>query len=158
VEAVGLGLVTLRRPLAGPGGRTSLRRFEELRGGADRVLGGHLGACLAAHDWLAGPGRDLEGARLRVASDITEERHHRPGEEEPAVILLRQGGGFGRTVRVGTAVAALVGACDGELGIGQLVAALAHLLERPVAELRSEVLPEVTGLVRDGFLGPVEPR
>jgi hypothetical protein len=68
------------------------------------------------------------------------------------VILLRQGGGFGRTVQAGTALAALVGACDGDLSVGQIVAALGALLERPADEVAAEVLPAVEGLLLDGLL------
>ena len=67
-------------------------------------------------------------------------------------MLLRQGGGFGRAVQVGTASAGLVGACDGELTVGQIVAALAHLLGRDDDDVAREVLPVVRGLVRDGLL------
>lgn len=170
VEGVGFGIVTVRRPDPSSGApdggrRPALRRLEEQRGGVERVLGEHVGSCLAAHDWLVAHG--LVGgsrpsgttavleARLRVAPDVTEERHHRPGEEDPAVILLRQGGGFGRVTRAGTAVAGFVGACDGDLSVGQILGALAHLLERPVDEVAVEVLPEVAALVADGLLLPV---
>jgi SAM-dependent methyltransferase len=58
VEAVGFGIVTLRRPdPAGPaGGRVTLRRLEEHTGSVRQPLGGHLAATLAAHDWLVGLG------------------------------------------------------------------------------------------------------
>jgi hypothetical protein len=83
---------------------------------------------------------------------VTEERYHRPGEEDPTVVLLRQGGGFGRVVRASTALAGLVGACDGELAVGRIVAALAQLLDEPPGELTARLLPAVRGLVRDGLL------
>ena len=70
------------------------------------------------------------------------------------MILLRQGGGAGRVVQVSTAVAGLVGACDGTLTAGRIAGALATLLERPVAEVRAEVVPAVRGLVTDGLLLP----
>jgi len=57
-------------------------------------------------------------------------------------------------VRAGTALAGLVGACDGELTVGQILGALAALLEAPVAELRTGLLPAVRDLVRDGLLRP----
>lgn len=157
VEAVGFGLVLLRvRGTGGPG----FRRVEEQRGGADTPLGEHLAGCLAAVTLLAGStptGPDderLAALRLRVADDVTEERHGRPGAEDPAVILLRQGGGFGRVRQAGTALAGLVGACDGELPLGVLVGALAGLLERPADELAAELLPAVRDLLVDGFLHP----
>jgi len=152
VEAVGLGLITLHRPVTA---RPPRRRLEEVRTPVDRPLGAHLERCLAAADWLAAhDDEDLLRAHLRVADDVTEERHHLPGEEDPEVILLRQGDGFGRTVRAGTVLAGFVGACDGELAAGAVAGALAHLLEVPVADVLAELLPAVRDLVGDGFLLP----
>jgi len=159
VEAVGFGLVTLRRPA--DGGPGAFRRVEEVRNPVAGPLGDHLEACLAAVDWLASsaPSDDaLAAARLRVAPDVTEERHHRPGAEHPQIVLLRQGAGFGRAVQASTGLAGLVGACDGELSVGQLVGALAGLLDLPVAELSGELLPAVRRLVADGFLVPSDAR
>ncbi|PTU55524.1 SAM-dependent methyltransferase [Sphaerisporangium cinnabarinum] len=154
VEAVGFGIVTLRRPLAGA--RPTLRRLEEHTGSVRQPLGAHLAASLAAHDWLAA--RDdaaLGGERLAVAPDVTEERFHTPGAPDPTVVLLRQGDGLGRAVRATTGLAALVGASDGELTVGQLVGAIAALFEVGAEDLAGELLPDVRGLVRDGFLVPV---
>nr|WP_260459474.1 methyltransferase [Actinotalea ferrariae] len=149
VEAVGFGMLLLRRPT----GTASLRRLEEWTGPLRRPLGDHLGAVLAAHDWLESHDDDaLLAERLTVAGDVSEERHLRPGASDPTVVLLRQGGGFGRTVRAGTALAGLVGACDGELEVGRIVAALAALLDVDAASLRDELLPQVRDLVRDGLL------
>jgi len=155
VEAVGLGLITLRRPAVPRPPRPPRRRLEEVRTPVDRPLGDHLARCLAAADWLADHDDEhLLRAHLRVAGDVTEERHHLPGEEDPEVILLRQGDGFGRTVRAGTVLAGFVGACDGELAAGAVAGALAHLLEVPVTDVLAELLPAVRDLVGDGFLIP----
>jgi hypothetical protein len=152
VEAIGFGLVVLRRRDAGG---PAFRRVEEQRGGGDAPLGDHLAGCLAAVRLLAGLDDDgLAGLRLRVAADVTEERHGLPGAADPAVILLRQGGGFGRVLPATTALAGLVGACDGELPVGVLVGALAGLLERPADELAAELLSAVRTLVADGLLLP----
>ena len=48
--------------------------------------------------------------------------------------------------------AALVGACDGDLSLGQVLDAPAHLLDRDAAQLRTTYLPVVRELVTDGFL------
>ncbi|WP_088320907.1 methyltransferase [Kineosporia sp. R_H_3] len=159
VEGVGFGVVVLRRPAAGPAGAAGpgrpLRRVEDVRAPLDAPLGEHVAAVLDAHAWLARTDdAALAAARLRVAPDVTEERHHRPGEEDPSVVLLRQGGGYGRGVRAGTALAGLVGACDGDLPVGAIVGALADLLDVPADALAAEVLPDVRGLVLDGFLTP----
>jgi SAM-dependent methyltransferase len=156
VEAVGFGVITVRRPL---GTSPLLRRYDELTG----PLGGGPGApmgqvvvdVLAAHDWLAGhDDAALLQQRLVVAADVSEERFGRPGDDDPQVVLLRQGGGLQRGVRAGTALAGLVGACDGELVLGQIIGALAQLLEQPVEALTLELVPSVRGLVADGLLRP----
>ncbi|WP_258725978.1 N5-glutamine methyltransferase family protein [Cellulomonas sp. NS3] len=152
VEAVGFGIVTLRRPLDGP---PTMRRLEEVTGGVRQPLGPAIAASLAAHAWLARRDDDaLAREHLVVAADVTEERYLTPGHSDPSVVLLRQGGAFGRTVRAGTALAGLVGACDGELTVGQVVGALASLLGVGADDVAADVLPSVRGLVLDGLLAP----
>lgn len=150
VEAVGFGMVLLRRPEAGA---PTFRRLEELTAPVHQPLGAHLSRVLAAHDLLARHDDDaLAAMHLTVAPDVTEERHLVPGAPDPTVVLLRQGDGFGRAVRAGTALAGLVGACDGELSVGQIVGGVAVLFDAPVSQLRAELLPQVRDLVRDGLL------
>jgi hypothetical protein len=152
VQEVGFGYVLLRRT----GGLPTLRRFERVHGalGANGPgLGAHLGECLAAHDAQASLDDDELGAlRPVVAGDVTEERHLWPGADAPSAIMLRQGGGFGRVVRADTGLAALVGACDGELSVAAIVAALAQLLEVDEGALRADLLPAVRALLADGLL------
>ncbi len=156
VTSVGFGYVLVRRPESGS---PTLRRLERLHGslgGNEAGLGVHLGASLAAHDWEAGTTDvRLASSRLVAAPDVTEERHLWPGDEGPTAMLLRQGGGFGRTVHAGTALIALVGACDGDLTVGAIAAAIAELLEVDAVELTDELLPAIRGLIDDGFLIPV---
>ncbi|WP_369052607.1 DUF7059 domain-containing protein [Kineococcus terrestris] len=150
VTGVGFGVVTLRRPVDGP---PTLRRFEEVLSGVDDPLGGVFAAGLAAHDRLAGMDDEaLAGTALRVAPDVSDERYHAPGEPDPRVVLLRQGGGLRRVVQADGDLAGLVGACDGELTVGQVAAGLAVLLEEDAAALRARLLPRVRDLVRDGLL------
>ncbi|WP_082462076.1 methyltransferase [Agromyces sp. Leaf222] len=154
VRQVGFGYVLLRRPAASDTPRLSrLERLHGPLGGDGATLGSHLSECLAAHDVLAGLD-DVELARTRlvVAPDVTEERHHWPGDENPTAMVLRQGGGFGRAITLDTGLAALVGACDGDLEVGQIIAAIAHLLEVDAAALAAELLPAVRALVDDGML------
>ncbi len=120
-------------------------------------LGDHLAVCLAGHDWQAA--RDDEALlreRLVYASDVTEERHYWPGQEDPVVMTLRQGGGFGRAVGLDTGLAALVGACDGDLSLGALCSAIAEVLDVDDAALRAELVPRIRALVSDAFLLPAD--
>lgn len=161
VEAIGMGLVTLRRPKgAGP----RLRRLEQLTGSGPPTgashdqgrLGGALDHGLRAHDLLAElmPGSGVGDLRLTVPGDVTEERYHRPGEEDPSVVILRQGGGFARAVQVGSLTAAAVGACDGGLPLGAIVSALAQITQTPADAVAAEVIPMARVLLVCGFLCP----
>ncbi|WP_432537348.1 DUF7059 domain-containing protein [Kineococcus arenarius] len=150
VTGVGFGVVTLRRPSREG---VPLRRFEEVLSTLSDPLGGVLAAGLAAHDRLAVLDDDaLAGTALRVAPDVTDERYHAPGDPDPRVVLLRQGGGLRRAVQADGDLAGLVGACDGELTVGQIAAGLAVLLEEDAAGLRTRLLPRVRRLVEDGLL------
>lgn len=149
VHSVGFGYLTLRSS-ASP---TPIARRERLDGARGAGLGGHLLACLGAIDWLGSVDDDsLERAHLVVAQDVTEERHYWPGATDPTVMTLRQGGGFGRTVALDTGLAALVGACDGDLSVRAIIAAIADLLDVDAAELSAELLPRVRELVATGIL------
>ncbi|MER7797074.1 methyltransferase [Microbacterium sp. NPDC096154] len=152
VTSIGFGYVLLRRA---PDGVPQLGRYERVSQPipSEGGLGSHLALALAAHDRLAGMDDDaLATAILRTAADVTEARHHLPGIGDPQVIELRQGAGFGRSIQVDPGLAALVGACDGELAVGPLIAAIADLLEVDGDALRAELLPRVRELVIDGFL------
>lgn len=145
VTAIGFGYVLLRRPSVSSAPR--LRRFEKVSQPLS-APGRAFHAGVVAHDSLA----DGIPSTLITASDVTEARHFMPGDDDPSVIELRQGGGFGRTVSVDPALAGLVGACDGELTVSQIVAALADLFEVSLADLWTELEPRVRQLVIDGFL------
>ncbi|GLY31076.1 methyltransferase [Kineosporia sp. NBRC 101731] len=154
VDGVGFGLITLRRPVSG---EPHLRRVEERRSGPGLPWGDEVISTLERQDWLAAHDDDaLLAAMLKVAPDVTEERHHLPGAEDPSVILLRQGGGAGRVVQAGTALAGFVGACSGDIPVGRLIAALASLLEVDGQALRTELLSDARNLLRDGLLEPTD--
>lgn len=159
VREVGFGYLLLRQP-AGPdapaASPTRLARIERLHGpiaAGTAGLGEHLAECLAAHDRQAAlDDLALSAMPLTVAGDVTEERHYWPGDEDPTAMLMRQGGGFGRLISLDTGLAALIGACDGELAVGAIVAAIAELLEVDPAALSADLLPAVRALIDDGML------
>jgi hypothetical protein len=154
VTAIGFGYVVLRRPHDPSTSRwvRTEAHYDPL-GSAPSGIGDHLMAGFGAHDELALLDDDALLARhLRVASDVTEERHQWPGAEGPTVIRLRQGGGFARVIEADAALAGLVGASDGELSLGQIIGALADLLEVEEETLVAELLPRVRELVIVGML------
>jgi hypothetical protein len=154
VRYVGFGYVTLRRPADGV---VTLRRLEsvETSSATEGGLGPHLARGLRIGEWLASVDDEQLGlARLTTARDVTEERHYWPGAEDPTILSLAQGGGFGRRIGLDTASAAFVGACDGDLPVGVIVGALADLLDVDAAALGANLLPRVRELV---FVGVLEP-
>ncbi|MCC3290075.1 MULTISPECIES: methyltransferase [unclassified Arthrobacter] len=151
VGTVGFGSLWLRRRRK-PGAEP-LRRFEEITHPIEQPVGPHLDAAVRRFDWVSSRTK-LETVHLLVADDVTEERHQRPGAEHPGVILLRQGAGLRRTNLMSTELTGFVSACDGELSVGQIVSALAALLDRPEPEFGENLIAEVRNLVLDGFLVP----
>ena len=150
VTAVGFGYLTLRASSRG------LSRYERLDSAVGGGLGVHVVETLAANDWQWERTDDQLGrARLELAPDVTEERHYWPGAADPTVMTLRQGGGFARSAPLDTGLAALVGACDGELSVRAIIAAIAQLLEVDVAALSADLLPSIRELVTTGFLRPL---
>jgi methylase of polypeptide subunit release factors len=154
VQAIGFGMIWLRRPEQGTG--PVISRFEEITYAIEQPVGPHLGAAVERADWLAA--HELTDAHLLVAEDVTEERHQRPGAEHPGVILLRQGAGLRRTNLLSTELAGFVSACDGDLSVGQIIGALEALLGGydgfDAESFRGGLRAEVGNLVRDGFLLP----
>lgn len=145
ITGIGFGWLSLHKPSeARPGGHTV--RVEDWRYEIEQPLGPEIA------DW---------GTRIRVEvtldttlvrrSDVFQETYGTPGAEDPERIVLRQQRGMRRAVEVSTATAALVGASDGDLTVGQIVAALGDLLG---AGVDATIWDTVQGLVEDGFLVP----
>jgi hypothetical protein len=115
-------------------------------------LGPHLDAWFARQRWLAAHHADeaLLGAVLVLAADAVQDQVGAPGAEDPAHLVLRQQVGLRRAVEADTAAAALAGACDGQLPVGTLVAAVREVL----GEVPDGLLDEVRHLVEVGVLEP----
>lgn len=92
---------------------------------------------------------------LVLAPDVQQETLGAPGAEDPTHVILRQQRGLRRARQADTVEAALVGACDGDLTVGQILDAIAQLLEEDPAEVRTRYLPIARELVVEGFLHPL---
>ncbi len=150
VESIGFGVVTLQRPTSE---RAPWRSLDEVGGGVAAPMGPAIEAGLVSRTWLAEHSDDeVLGVAWSCAPDVTEERHGRPGAEDPTLILFRQGGGLRRVVRAGTLLAAYLGVADGELTAAAALDAIATVLDLDPAAVRGELLPQIRGLVADGLL------
>jgi hypothetical protein len=146
IEGVGFGWLDLRRVEREP-----VLHLEEWPYDVEQPLGPEIAARGRRNDALAAT-PDLTGVRLVLREDVRQEATGAPGAEDPETIVLRQQRGMRRAHQADTVLAGLVGACDGDLTVGQILDALATLLDRDAADLRATYEPEVRRLVADGFL------
>ncbi|WP_110180574.1 DUF7059 domain-containing protein [Nocardioides solisilvae] len=148
VEGIGFGWINLRRGGATQG---AARELLEWPYDVEQPVAPATLQWARARDLLHRT-PDLAAARLSTRVDVLQETQGEPGAEDPESIVLRQQRGLRRARKVDTVEAALVGACDGELAVGQILDAVASLLGRDAAELRATYLPVVAELVAEGFL------
>jgi hypothetical protein len=149
IDAVGFGWLLLRNV----GRDVPHVQIESWPYEVEQPLGPHLAAWGQAMDVArAMDDAALLGSRLLVAPDVVEERFGPPGGADPERIVLRQQHGLRRARQVSTAVAAMVGACDGELTVAQIADALGTLLKEPVHGLRIELVEAARGLLTEGLL------
>ncbi len=107
----------------------------------------------AIRDW----GRAVDASvdldsHLVARVDVRQETQGAPGEADPETIVLRQQRGLRRARQADTVEAALVGACDGDLSVGQILDAVSQLLDLDPQQTRETYLPAVRELVAEGFL------
>lgn len=146
IEAVGFGWLNLRAT----GASVPDVRLEEWRWEVEQPLGPEIGRHFADLDRLRGLDDDaLLALRPVLAADVVQETFGPAGAEDPSQVVLRRQTGMRRARQVDTVIGGLAGAADGDLSVGQLLAALADLVGPQ--DLRSR-LAEVRELVADGFL------
>jgi hypothetical protein len=149
IEAVGLGWLVLRNS-----GRTEpWVRIEDWPHPLEQPMGPALAAELDAVDRLSGMADDqILDIRWRLTDDVVEETTGRPGQADPQHIVFRQQAGFRRAIAVDTATAGILGACDGELTLAEIIAAVSALMGADPAALTRQTLLRVRELVLDGML------
>ena len=144
IAGVGFGWVNLRRRSSATEGVHEL---------LDHPYAVEQPVAQAVESWAVAQHASVEeSTRLGLRVDVVQEAHGEPGAEDPETIVLRQRRGLCRARQVDTIEAALAGASDGELTVGQILDALALLLDRDRGELATAYLPVVRSLVREGFL------
>jgi len=148
ITGVGLGWITL----ANSGREQPHLTLQEWPHAVHQPVGeafaGHFGAL--AQTGL--PDADFLKAAATLDPRVVQETLGRPGAADPEHIVLRQRYGFGRAVEVDTALAAVVGACDGDLPLGVLIAAVGGLLGVDPDALAADLLPRLRTLTGEGFL------
>ena len=146
VEAVGFGWINLRAS----GAAVPDLRLEEWRWEVEQPLGAENAAHFDRVAQLRSLSDDaLLAARPQLRVDVVQETFGPAGAEDPSQIVLRQQLGMRRARQVDTVQAALAGASDGELTVGQLLDAISTILAGGPLTGR---LDDVRELVAEGFL------
>jgi methylase of polypeptide subunit release factors len=148
VEAVGLGWIVLRR---------SERIEPELRienwpYQVEQPIGAAFEHAFHAIDLARSSDPELLDHAWRLSPDVVEETRGVPGAADPASIVFRQQHGFRRALQADTALAAILGACDGDLDLGTIITTVAGILGLGVDALTDSVLTSVRQCIQDGFL------
>ena len=163
IEAVGFGLISMRRRVAG----NPWFRAEEAPQEWSMPCGDHLGAVFELADFLEScEEQRLLDVPLRLAPDVVLDERARPGTHLPrthgpddqawVVIdrMLRQTAGLCREGQVDEAVATIAAACDGTRPLGAVLAETARSADADPSDLTRAALPVVHRLVERGFLLP----
>jgi hypothetical protein len=153
VEAVAFGLITMRKRSSG----TPWFRAESAAQDFAMPCGDHLGATFELADFLERHPDDLLlDVALRVAPDVALDERAHPAAEGWAVTQrqLRQTAGLRNEGDVDPAVAAIVGACDGQRRLGDILASVAATSDVDLDAMAPAALPIVRRLVEQAFLLP----
>lgn len=148
VEAMGFGWIQLRRAdREVPSVRVESWPYEVVQ-----PMAPHVTAWADRTDALADA--DVLDRAWSQADGLVQDTYGRPGAGDPERIVARLTSGPCRTASLDTVEAGLLGASDGDLTAGQLLHALASLLDEDPADLRERYRPRVENLVEEGFLTP----
>ena len=153
IEAVGFGWLNLRRRSTGPRAGAAPGGVAVRGRAAARSARSPTGPGVRT-SWRPPTTRRCSRSRLAVRVDVRQETVGEAGAADPETIVLRQQRGMRRARQADTVEAGLVGACDGDLTVGQILDALATLLDEDAAALRRDRTAAVRELVADGFLDP----
>ena len=153
VEAVGFGLVTLRKA----GNDDPILRIEDLRQQVQPPLGERVTEWYGRQDWLrAHDAPGMLATRYRMAGGLQLRQEATMGAEGWAVDrqVLAMPQGLRWTEEVDPLVLAVVGGCDGTVPLADQVALLAVAHEVAADELAEAVVPIVAHLVERGVVEP----
>jgi len=147
VTGVGMGWFTLVNA-----GRTEPDvRIEDWPHAVEQPVGPALAAHFGAIDASRWADDRLLDHVWQLTEDVIQETLGVPGAEDPTHIVVRQQRGLRRAVEVDTALGGVLGACDGDLTLREILGAVAQLLDVSEPDLVADVLPRFRPLVADAW-------
>ncbi|MFF0744242.1 methyltransferase [Streptomyces sp. NPDC004111] len=152
---VGFGWITLRKRPAELPGEPSVT-VEEWPHPVEQPLGPVIRAHFERQDYLSGhDDAALLADRFVLADEVVQEQIGVPGQEDPEYVVLRQNRGMRRATRADTVGAGFAGVCDGTLSAGQILDAIAQLMDEDPVLLRDRTPEAIRSMVEQGFLVPL---
>jgi hypothetical protein len=154
IEAIGFGLITMRKR---GDGRPPWFRAEVAEQDFALPCGDHLGAAFELADLVrASDDGDLLATTFRTAPDVVLDERRQPGAGSWIALdrRLRQTAGLCREGEVDDVVAAIVGGCDGQRTLADVLDAVAAGCGAGAAEVRSSAMPIVRRMIEQAFLLP----
>ena len=151
IEAIGMGWITMVKT----GSETPHVTAEQWGHPVDQLVSTDLMAHVEAmkfrswneqeildHHWVLAPGTIAETTSL-------------PGRpDEPTHVIYRRTDGMQRAIEVDAGLGGILGACDGELALGQIVTAVADIIEVDPVGFQAQMMPELTRLIGQTWLTP----
>ncbi len=155
IEAVGYGLVTMRRnEKADP-----LVRAEDMRQSVTPPMGAQIAAWFERQDWLGGHPDLLDTHLARAAGlRLTQYADHDAEDWSVQTQALTQTEGLCWAQDVDPVALALVSGADGSVSVREQLAVLAVAFDTPEPLLAAMAAPVVAQLVERGFLLPASAR
>lgn len=157
VVGIGLGSIRIQRTSSKErAGSTGVVRIEQAMG---QMSTDRPGAAFHRAFWAGVTASRMTDAELLASywlkSDrVIDEREHVPGEDAPSSMRLVIDSPLGRRIDADTLLMAAIGACDGDLTLGELAGALATVLEVTEADAAAVLLEGVRELAWLGMLVP----
>jgi methylase of polypeptide subunit release factors len=148
IEGVGMGWIVLWRSDRGE----PEIRIEDWPYLVEQPIGAAFEHGFQAVDLARSADAELLAHAWRLGRDVIEETRGTPGAADPVSIVFQQQHGFRRALQADTALAAILGACDGDLDLGTIITTVAGILGLNVDALSEAVIPSIRQCIRDGFL------
>ena len=151
VRAIGMGLITVRRPA---GGEQPEQILEEITGADEAPTGTEVAAFLARRAYLRDTGDDALLAASLSTAPVLLEQHSLPGPDgwQQIGAAVRRPGGPGAVIGVDDVLTALLAGCRGEVPLGTLIELLAAHHGVAADALAAAALPEIRAAIGRGIL------
>ena len=153
IEAIGMGWITM----VNTGSESPHVVAEHWPHPVNQLVSADLMAHVTAMKYGAWPEQEILDHRWVLAPGAIQETTSLPGQpDEPTHVVLRRTDGLLRAIEVDAGLGGILGACDGDLTLGQIIWAVADIIEVDPLAFKERMIPEVTRLISQTWLTPTD--